>query len=227
MDKRVRRYVPLDVFVAFEEPGLTLRQKWGNDGLLAWALYLAACKREPIQGRFTYVSDAEAWGKLGMDAPGGFTLDDFFRLTGRLKNTSRTRSGRVSNVLCTKWGLWNNAWDRQREAEKKARIRAQRTGDSTETLPGQSPDDKRTEVEGELEGEGEKELTATGTSYLDHRPGNGSLTDEEAEELALAPWVSEEQRKRDLIAAAPPRREVITPSGKRIDPPAADDDIPF
>lgn len=152
MDKRYRRYVPLDVYVAFEQPGAALKARWGIEGVGCWALFLAACKREPIQGTFTYTSEEEAWTKLGARAS-GFTLDEFFRLTGRFKNTRKTRSGHVTYVLCTGWKQWNDVFERQLKAEQKARKRA----DNTATTRRRYSDGTATEVEYEVEGEDEGE----------------------------------------------------------------------
>ena len=163
MDGRLRRYVPLDVFVAFEQPGVTLKKKWGMEGVCAWALFLAACKREPVQGTFTYSTEEEGWSKLGAKAT-LFSLEDLFNVTGRLKNTSRRRSGEVVYVSCTKWGLWNDAYGRQLEAEKKASIRAQNRGDSPPPKPGQSKDVNRTDSELELDSESERKAS-TGTGF--------------------------------------------------------------
>jgi hypothetical protein len=154
VDKRLRRYVPLDVFIAFEQPGLALKTKWGMEGVCSWALFLAACKREPIQGMFTYCTEDEGWGKLGAKAT-QFSLAELFDMTGRLKKTSRRRSGQVVYVSCTNWGKWNDEYGRQLEAEKKARSRAQNTGDNTPTVPGRSADDLPTDSE--LESERERE----------------------------------------------------------------------
>ena len=107
-DHRRRPYVPLDVMVAFEDFGTALAEKWGMEGLCAWMLFLAACKREAIQGTFTYTTEAEGWGKLGAQAS-LFTLADFFRFTGRWKKTSKRRSGRINYVTVVPklWNKWN------------------------------------------------------------------------------------------------------------------------
>ena len=107
-DQRRRPYVPMDVFVAFDDFGTALVEKWGMEGICCWMLFLAACKREPNQGTFTYTTDEEAWGKIGAQAT-LFTLDEFFRLTGRWKKTSKTRSGRIKHVVVTPklWEKWN------------------------------------------------------------------------------------------------------------------------
>lgn len=98
----------MDVLVAFDDFGTALIEKWGMEGICTWMLFLASCKREPIQGTFTYTTDEEAWGKLGAVAT-LLSLDEFFRFTGRWKKTSKTRSGRIKYVTVTPklWNKWN------------------------------------------------------------------------------------------------------------------------
>jgi hypothetical protein len=105
-DKRRSRYVPLDVFVAFDEFGSKLIEKWGMEGLCCWMLLLAAAKREVTQGLFTYTSEDEAWSKLGA-RPDNVSLDEFLRFAGQCKKTKKTRQGRVTYVQIRKWEKWN------------------------------------------------------------------------------------------------------------------------
>jgi hypothetical protein len=174
MDNRRRRYVPLDVYTAFGKTGTHLLKKWGMEGLCTWHLLLAAAKREPIQGTFTYVTDVEAWAKLGAAAT-LFTVDEFFAFTGRIKQTRKTRVGRIKNVEITQWGDWNKAFERQTEAEKKSRTRPQNTGDNPPTTPGQHRDDTATEGEVELEDEVTKGRLVV--SYADLPSEKQRLTD--------------------------------------------------
>lgn len=106
LDGRRRRYVPLDVDLAFGTFGSRLGERWGVEGLGCWMLFLAACKREHSQGTFSYRSEDDAWTRMGA-RPSGFTLDEFFRFTGDHKKTRRTRHGRLTYVTCTSWEDWN------------------------------------------------------------------------------------------------------------------------
>ena len=155
-DKRRRRYVPVDVLVAFSPFGGKLADKWGMEGLCAWMLLLAAAKREPVQGTFTYTSEAEAWTKLGVTAT-SFTFEEFITFCGRAKQTRKTRSGRITYVDLTGWQGWNDAWKREQDTERKSRKRAQSTPDKPATIRGTYADDARTEVEAEVEDEVEAE----------------------------------------------------------------------
>lgn len=161
IDGRRRRYVPLDVHAAFSKTGTRLLDKWGMEGLCTWLLLLAAAKREPRQGTFTYVTDAEAWGKLGAEAT-GFTFTEFVTYTGRIKQTRKTHVGRVKHVEITCWGQWNDAWNRQKDAKRKSRKRAQNTPDKTRTIRTESADIPRTEGEVEVEYEVKRQSLARG-----------------------------------------------------------------
>lgn len=146
IDGRRRQYVPLDVMIAFGDFGAKLGERWGIEGIGAWMLFLAACKREPVQGTFTFTSDAEAWTKLGATAT-AFTLDEFFRFTGQHKKTRRRRHGRVSYVSCTSWNTWNTVRGGAQNPSKQAQNTTQLSPDTAELSPI---------IPAEVEGEAEK-----------------------------------------------------------------------
>jgi hypothetical protein len=122
-DKKRTPYVPLDSYVAFKRTGQSLKARWGMEGLCAWMLFLAACKREAVPGTFTYSSDDEAWIKLGARAT-LFSLDEFFVATGRLRQTRKRRSGHVTYVECVNWDLWTKDYKGQQASDRQARRRA-------------------------------------------------------------------------------------------------------
>lgn len=155
MSKQERRprYVPVDTLVAFSPFGTKLYNRWGMEGLCSWVLLLAAAKREPLQGTFTYTSEAEAWTKLGATAL-AFGFDEFVTFCGRQKQTKRTRSGRINYVEITGWKRWNNAWKNQQDSERNA----SKSGDSSATNSLPAGDVNASEVEVDLEVEGELEL---------------------------------------------------------------------
>lgn len=156
-DNRRRQYVPLYVMVAFGKFGSKLIEKWGIEGIGTWMLFLAACKREPVQGTLTYTSDDEAWTKLGARAA-GFTLDEFWRVTGHLKKTSRRRSGRISYVTCTVWEDWNTA----RGGSQNPRSDQQNTEDLPRDVPGKEQNaTPEVEVDFEVDSESEEKATAS------------------------------------------------------------------
>lgn len=133
MDGRRRRWFSLSALYPHGETARRIQGKFGRDGLLVWILFLAACKRSPIQeGSFSYTSEDAAWTELGLvdpeDRP-AFSLDEFWKFTGRLKQTRRTRSGHVVNVTATHWKEWQDASKRSLEAERKSRKRGEKTAD--------------------------------------------------------------------------------------------------
>jgi hypothetical protein len=107
-DRRRRQWIPLSASFPFDTTGTRLLEEFGNDGIALWVAFLTACKRSPIQGRISYGSEAEGWAQLGLDPIEGLDLDTFWTFTGRIKKTRRTRRGRITNVICTVWGEWNN-----------------------------------------------------------------------------------------------------------------------
>lgn len=163
-----RRYVPVDVNVAFGRFGTRLDQKWGMEGLCAWMLLLAAAKREHQQGVFTYTSETEAWGKLGATAT-KFGFDEFITYCGRNKQTRKTASGRVNYVEITGWTRWNNEFRQQANSEQKSRKRADSTPDTMRTDRGHYADTMRTEVEADSEYENDSEVAATIEAGLEQR----------------------------------------------------------
>jgi hypothetical protein len=149
-DRRRSRYVPVDVMIAFGEFGSKLIEKWGMEGICAWLLFLAACKREPVQGTFTYTTDEEGWRKLGAAAT-GFSLDTFFTHTGHQKKTRRTRHGRIKYVTCTSWDEWNTPGPGRQKSRKSAENTKELRENAGENL-------QITGAEGEAEVEGEFEV---------------------------------------------------------------------
>jgi len=151
-DQRRRRYVPVDIHIAFGPFGTKLLDRFGMEGLCAWMLLLAAAKREPVQGTFTYTSESEAWVKLGAQ-PSSFDWETFLTFCGRNKQTRKRRSGRVTHVEMTGWQQWNDEHARELANAQKSRKRREKTPDNARTSPGHSPDNPSTEYEYEYEGE--------------------------------------------------------------------------
>lgn len=177
MSGRRQRYVPVDVLVAFSPFGTRLYERWGMEGLAAWMLLLAAAKREPAQGTFTYTSEVEAWTKLGATAT-GFTFAEFITACGRAKQTRKTRSGRVVYVEITGWGRWNDEWSREKDSAQKSRKRAHSTPDKAQTIPGQFPAHPPTESDTESDNDLEAEPSSADFKIPDpHARLLAALTD--------------------------------------------------
>lgn len=168
-DKRRARYVPLDVFVAFDEFGSKLVEKWGMEGLCCWMLLLAAAKREVTQGLFTYTSEEEAWSKLGAK-PAGLTLDEFLTYTGRCKKTRKTRQGRITYVQLRMWDKWNT----RPAYQQNPRSEQENTDGLHENARGI---ERNVRAEGEVELEVEDEKKAFAVTSIEPPARNGSSTE--------------------------------------------------
>lgn len=135
--KRPELYVPLSVRFATGNTGARILGEFGPEGLCVWACLIAAWKLGNPPGTFIYVSEGDAWEKLGLiGTPPKFAFSTFVEFTGRIKQTRRTCSGRVVNVKSTRWGRWNDELATQNERERKARYRAQSDRDNGGTSGG-------------------------------------------------------------------------------------------
>jgi hypothetical protein len=159
MGKKIDRpdqYVPLSVRFFTGHTGTKLREKFGRDGPLVWACYLAACKEHRPEGEIEYASEAEGWHTLGFepDERPKFTLEGFFRYTGQLKKTRKTRSGHVFYVVCTGWERWHDMKRRNEAAERSARYRRKTKRDEAMTEDVTPPSQAR-DADRHLDGEAE------------------------------------------------------------------------
>ena len=110
MSGRKRQWVPLPSEWPHNSLGERLLEEFGPNALAVFPAFVTACKRNYPQGEFQYVSDAEAWGQLGFgpEQPFGFTLEEFFKVTGRMKETRLRRHGRTTIVEWTRFAEFNN-----------------------------------------------------------------------------------------------------------------------
>jgi hypothetical protein len=102
-----RRWIPLSTEFPHDKTGTRLQEEFGPAGIAVWVALLTAAKRAHVQGQFSYVSEAEAWEKLGVHGA-SFSLDEFFRVTGQMKKTRKRRRGHITDVQITGWGEWND-----------------------------------------------------------------------------------------------------------------------
>ncbi len=139
-----QRFARVDVDFPHKRTANALMQKFGPGGPLVFLYLILRSKDGVVPGTFTYSSEAVGWEKLGLDGVDmPFTLDEFFRFTGRLKQTSRTPVGRQTNVQLTRYADWQKDAKRYEEAAKKARTRGKTTGDTRGTRPGTRQGRKR------------------------------------------------------------------------------------
>lgn len=110
----------------FDRAGTAIHEQLGLEGLAVWVCFLAACKRNGVQGQIQYTTDPEGWSVLGCD-PATFTLDEFFDLTGRLKVTRRRSRARVKQVIATGWADWQHKSNIRTGDTRKPRSEQQNT----------------------------------------------------------------------------------------------------
>jgi hypothetical protein len=112
-DQRRRQWVAMDVFLLDSPLGVGIREKFGPAGLILFHAYLYACKRNSVQGQISYSSEADALALMSL--PGlaltnergeTWALETFWRFLGHHKVIRRRRRGRLTDVLATKWGKW-------------------------------------------------------------------------------------------------------------------------
>lgn len=112
-DARRRQWISWDVFFNTGTLGSTLREEYGVVGCWVFNSYLCACKKNSVQGRISYTSDAEALAIMGLpglqlvnEAGEPFTLDDLWTFLARKRQIRRTRRGRITDVISTRWEQW-------------------------------------------------------------------------------------------------------------------------
>jgi len=154
-DGRRTRWVAHDVYFLDEGLGHAMFERFGGIGIALWHGFIAACKKNHIEGQTSWSSDAEALQVLGLpgmslvDNDGvPFALDEWLKLLSDHKVIRRTSRGRRMKVACTKWTRWQHDARRAREAARKAKERKEegeqnRRSDeeNTRTPPGQPPDE--------------------------------------------------------------------------------------
>lgn len=148
-DRRRRQYVPLYVRFATGETGQKIIGRFGAEGIAVWSCLLAAAKRNDVQGEFVWVSETDAWDKLGLrKSPPSFTFEEFVAYLGRLHRAATKRHGEDKTTSIRGWNDWNTTIKREQDANKKRRKRAQTTGDNTRDKEAPI---RGTEVEVEVE----------------------------------------------------------------------------
>lgn len=129
------RFFQMDVQFMHKRTTNALHDKFGWAGVVTWISLLAAAKTSSQPGTFIYENEAIGWAKLGFDGrTPDFALEDFFRATGHLKQTRKTRSGDIQHVEITQYGRWQNDRKRYLAAARQARHRAKNREDSSVTV---------------------------------------------------------------------------------------------
>jgi hypothetical protein len=147
-----RRYFKMDAEFFASDLADAVYQRFGGNGLLLFIAFLAACKRNNVPGRMSYMdgSTSDLLNTVGLaglrlenEEGEPWTVDEFWTFLGRRKQVSRTRRGRLVNVVSSRWNLWQTDWKRDDNAERKRRSRGKTERDSDVTEAGQAGDTKR------------------------------------------------------------------------------------
>lgn len=119
MDGRKRTWLAMDVQYYDAPLAVGIRDRFGIVGVVVFDAFLRACKRSSIEGQISYSSVPDFLNVVGLpalelvDEQGtAWELDALWTYLGRMKNTSKTRSGRITYVKSTRWGRWQNARSR-------------------------------------------------------------------------------------------------------------------
>lgn len=110
---------------------MALIARFGLAGPAVFLAFILACKKSYIPGRINYRTDDQALEMMGIggaaliDSQGQpWTLDEFWELCGRHKQTRRTRHGHATHIVSTRFGEWQQTLNRANAAERKRRSRA-------------------------------------------------------------------------------------------------------
>lgn len=132
VDGRRTRWVAHDVYFLDAGLGAAMYDKFGGVGIALWHGFIAACKKNHIEGQTAFANEAEALAIFGLpgmplvDSQGKtFTLDRWLRLLSAHKVIRRTTRARQTQVVCTKWTRWQQAAHRSNKAAKEAARRAE------------------------------------------------------------------------------------------------------
>ena len=191
-DGRRTRWVAHDVYFLDEGLGHAMFERFGGVGIALWHGFIAACKKNHIEGQTSWSSDVEALQVLGLpgmslvDNDGEpFTLDEWLKLLSDHKVIRRTSRGRRVKVACTKWERWQHDARRAREASRKARERASAEHEQSDDtslargshVPDRASTDARDSEDTSPTGEQNRRSEQENTSPPPGQPPDESLPD--------------------------------------------------
>lgn len=124
----------------FYDNGFTmaLMARFGLAGPAVFLAFILACKKSYIPGRISYRNEAQALEIMGIpdavltDSQGQpWTLDEFWELCGRHKQTRRRRQGHAIQIISTHFTEWQQTLKRANAAERTRRSRAKTERDGS------------------------------------------------------------------------------------------------
>lgn len=151
---RPRCYIRWDADFLGDDLGAALYDRFGSAGIALFLGFMAACKRNLVAGQMSYGSDGDLLAQVGL--PGlrlvnedgeAWTVDEFWTWLGHMKQTRRTRRGRLSHVVATRWTQWQSDWNTAEARERKRRSRGAKARDTSVTETGQVRDESVTQIQ--------------------------------------------------------------------------------
>lgn len=125
--------------------GHDLTVQFGAAGQLVFVQFLCACKRAFPQGHIKYRSEDEALILLGASFPlvdnngEKWWLEDLWKWLRYRRVVSTSRRNGLRMVSACHWDAWEMSGERQLDAERKRRSRAQKRPERPNGHFGQSP----------------------------------------------------------------------------------------
>ncbi len=132
-DGRRRTWAALDIDFAHSAAGVDLQRRFGPAGLVVWPCLLAESKRSPNEGTWTFTTEAEGWASLGINPPGGVSLQELLRVLAQHHKLVRLRRrGGLTTVTVTDW-------DRLQQRRKRTPAVPSQSDASPPAVARQSP----------------------------------------------------------------------------------------
>ena len=119
------RYFHVDVSFMHKRTADVLYDKFGAEGPLVFLALCAQAKNGRPPGTFEYENEPLGWVYLGFAGrEPNFTLEDFFKVTGKLKQTAKRRQTHGNHVVLTQYARWQKDAKRLQGVERQRRYRA-------------------------------------------------------------------------------------------------------
>jgi hypothetical protein len=129
------RYFHVDVSFMHKRTADVLYQEFGHAGPLVFLALCAQAKNGRPPGTFEYENEPLGWFYLGLKGrEPDFTLEEFFKVTGKLKQTAKRRQTHGNHVVLTQYARWQKDARRLQGVERQRRYRAKKSGDDSVTV---------------------------------------------------------------------------------------------
>lgn len=205
--RRPTPYVPISVSFGTGRTGTAIQERFGLEGLGAWAMLLTAAAPNGM----VVLRHDQDWQALGVDVPPSFTLAELLSFLGQRKQTRTTRQGRTHYVEITQWERWNHVKRTELARRRKARSRQESERDTDVTEAGQVRDPD-TDTEEEIDNppsppEGAETITRkelrryTGCRVARGSHGTSFVHDSLGTDKPPSDWPHERPTESEVLAA--------------------------